>query len=425
MSDTAAARAARGGLWRHRDFRVFWSGETTSQVGTSVSSVAVPLVAVELLHASAFVVTVLTAATWLPWLIIGLPAGGWVDRLPRRPIMLICDAASFLAFVSVPVTAWLGVLSVAQLIAVALTAGSAAVFFQTAYVAYLPSVVDAQDLIEGNAKLTGSRSAAQVAGPGLGGAIVQLFGAATGLLANALSFLVLFACLSMIRAQEPRSDTASERRHLGREVRDGLRFLFSDPFLRTLLVAWPASNFFLTGMSAIDVVFLVRTVGIGPGVVGVVFAVTSIGGVLGAILARRVAQRLGSSRAVLAAAILGRPFVLLLPLTTAGVGLSLWIVGGFILEIAIVISNVLLGSFSQTYVPRAMLGRVSACTSTAAFSMMPAGALVAGGLSAALGLRGAMWVLCAGIAAVALLYLASPIRTTRDLPTKPATSTVN
>lgn len=330
MSDTAAARAARGGLWRHRDFRVFWCGETTSQVGTAVSSVAVPLVAVELLHASAFVVTVLTAATWLPWLILGLPAGGWVDRLPRRPIMLICDAASFLAFVSVPVTAWIGVLSVAQLIAVALTAGSAAVFFQTAYVAYLPSVIDPEDLVEGNAKLTGSHSAAQVAGPGLGGAIVQLFGAATGLLANALSFLVSFACLSAIRAQEPRSDTGGERRHLGREVRDGLRFLFSDPFLRTLLVAWPASNFFLTGMSAIDVVFLVRTVGIGPGAVGVVFAVGSVGGVLGAILARRVARRLGSSRAVLAAAILGRPFVLLLPLTTRGVGLSLWIVGGFI-----------------------------------------------------------------------------------------------
>jgi MFS family permease len=139
---TATAPRRRGGLWRHRDFRILWIGETASQVGSSVTGVALPLVAVETLHASAFLVTALTAGTWLPWLFLGLPAGGWVDRLPRRPVMLACDGLSLAAFVSVPIAAWLGVLTIPQLLGAALVAGGSSVFFKTAYGAYLPSIVD-------------------------------------------------------------------------------------------------------------------------------------------------------------------------------------------------------------------------------------------------------------------------------------------
>jgi MFS family permease len=159
----------RLGLLARRDFRLLWIGETTSTFGSSISGVALPLVALTVLHASVFAVTMLTAATWLPWLIIGLPAGAWVDRLPRRRVMMCADLVSLAAFASVPVTAALGRLTVAQLVVVALVAGTATVFFATAYRAFLPALVDRGDLLEGNAKLQGSEQVARIAGPGTAG----------------------------------------------------------------------------------------------------------------------------------------------------------------------------------------------------------------------------------------------------------------
>lgn len=167
----------RGGLVWHRDFRLLWIGQTGSKLGSSVTSVALPLVAVTTLGASTFQVALLSAAAWLPWLVIGLPAGAWVDRLPRRPVMIICDVVSLLLFLSVPVAAWLGVLTIGHLLAVALGAGTASVFFQTAYQVYLPSLLTKEDVPEGNAKLQGAEAAAHVAGPGLAGLIAQAFGA--------------------------------------------------------------------------------------------------------------------------------------------------------------------------------------------------------------------------------------------------------
>ncbi len=414
---TATAPRKRGGLWHHHDFRVFWIGETTSQVGTAITGVALPLVAVERLHASAFLVTALTAGTWLPWLFLGLPAGGWVDRLPRRAVMLTCDALSLLALVSVPIAAWLGVLTVAQLLCAALVAGGSAVFFKTAYGAYLPSIVDASDLTEANAKLTGSSSAAQVGGPGLGGAVAQLAGAASGLLADAVSFAVSFACLIAIRTRETtRASPAEESSRLVDEIREGMRFVLADPLLRLMLVFGASANFFLTGMNALEVVFLVRTVGISPGAVGAVFATVSLGGVFGALLSRRVAGRLGTAGAARTAIRFGAPFALLLPLTSPGAGLALWTGGLFIVDGSVVLSNVLTNGFVQSHVPGEMLGRVGSCLSTVGYSMMPAGALTAGVLGGALGVRDAMWILCAGIAASGLFTFAPAMRTLRDFP---------
>jgi MFS family permease len=156
----------RGGLWRQRNFALFWAGESISEVGNSVTVIVVPLVAIDILHTSTFIVTLLTAMVWFPWVVIGVPAGAWIDRLPPRPVMLACDAISLAVYASVPVAAWCGVLTVAQLIAVALIAGSATVFFSSAYQVLLPGMVDEADLAEGNAKLMGSQTIAQIGGPG-------------------------------------------------------------------------------------------------------------------------------------------------------------------------------------------------------------------------------------------------------------------
>jgi Transmembrane secretion effector len=166
-----------GGLLWQRTFRLLWVGETVSQVGNAMAMVGVPLVAVTVLHASTFAVTVLTAAAWLPWLVIGLPAGAWVDRLDARRVMIACDVVSATLYASVPITAWAGVLSTGLVVVIHLLAGAASVLFMTAYQVYLPSVVTPAELVEGNTKMQGSASAAAFAGPGLAGLVAQLLGA--------------------------------------------------------------------------------------------------------------------------------------------------------------------------------------------------------------------------------------------------------
>ncbi|MGA5817972.1 MFS transporter [Kitasatospora sp. NPDC094028] len=182
MSTTllSAEVPSRWGLLADRDFRLLWAGESVSKLGGSITSLALPLVAVLTLDAGPFAVGLLTATVWLPWLFFGLPAGVWVGRAPRRIVMIACNLGSATLFASVPLAAVLGVLTLAQLLAVAFLAGTAAVFFDASYRAYLPELVPAADLIEANAKLEGSASAAQVAGRGLAGLTVQLLGAATG-----------------------------------------------------------------------------------------------------------------------------------------------------------------------------------------------------------------------------------------------------
>ena len=422
MTFTATAGRTRNRLWRHRDFRVFWTGETTSQVGSAVTIVALPLVAVKL-HASTFAISLLTAGTWLPWLALGLPAGAWVERLSRRRGMLACDAVSFVAFISVPVAAWCGALRVAQLVAVALIAGGASVFFSTAYQVYLPSVVDRDDLTEANAKLTGSRSAAQVAGPGVGGTIAQAVGATAGLLADALSFAVSFACLIAIRSREEliRADAVTSKRQLGKEVLDGLHLVVADKFLRPQLAFAAAANLFLTGLDALFVVFLVRTIGSSPGTAGLVLALGSAGGVIGAVAARPLATRWGTSHAILTAVLGGLPFAVLMPLTGRGAGLLLFVGADFMVAAGVVAFNVIAASWRQTYVPAEILGRVSSCVMTLSYAMMPPGAVIAGILGQALGIRTTLWVLATGIAASSLFCVASPMRRLRDLPAAPAT----
>jgi MFS family permease len=176
----------RGGLWRHRDFRLLWAGETTSKPGSNVTTVALPLVAVFVTHTGPFTVGVIATASWVPWLLIGLPAGAWIDRLPRRPVLLSCDVVSSAALVSVPVAAWLGVLTVAQLLLVAVLTGASSVLFGTAYRVYLPVLVARADLPEGNAKLQGSEACAQLAGRSLAGVLAQWAGAVAGLLVDAV-----------------------------------------------------------------------------------------------------------------------------------------------------------------------------------------------------------------------------------------------
>ncbi|MCZ4124217.1 MFS transporter [Streptomyces sp. H39-S7] len=417
------ARIRGGLLRRHRDFRLLWCGETAGKFGASVTGVAMPLAAVTALHATTFQVGLLTAATWLPWLIIGLPVGVWVDRLPRRPIMLSAAAVSFLLYISIPVAAWSGMLSVGLLLAVALLTGTAAVFFQTAYTAYLPSILAPADQPEGNAKLHGSASAAQIVGLGSGGLIAQLAGAINGMFANAATFLVSLLCLSGIRHREPRTAKAERApRALVKEVGEGLRLATRDPWIRTLTLFGATSNLALMGYQSVQVVFLVREVGVGSGTVGALIAAAGSGGIAGAFAARRVAARLGTARATLLFELGFAVFALLIPLTVDGAGMLLYVAGGFCVAAGVVAGNVIKASFQQSYCPPELLGRLTASTSFINFGTIPLGALLGGTLGTVLGLRAAMWITTAGVPLAALILVFSPVRRARDLPTSPVSA---
>jgi len=407
------------GLWRDRDFRLLWLGETTSTVGTNISRVALPLVAVVTVHASTLQVSALTAATWLPWLLLGLLAGAWVDRLPRRLVMLVCDVACLLLLLSVPVAAWSGVLTFGHLLAVALLTGTASVFFTTAYSVYVPSIVAPELVTDANAKLQGSEAAAQVAGPGLAGLLAQLAGAVAGLVVDALSFLVSAVCLLRIARREQTAAAARTTR-LRQEIATGVRLVAADPYLRVLALFGAMTNLTLVGYQSILVVFLVRDVHVTPAGVGALLGLMSAGGVVGAVVAPGIARRMGSARALLFSALCSAPFGLLIPLTGPGPRLALVAVGGFVVGCGAVSGNVIKDSWRQVYCPGHLLGRVLVAMQVLNYGAIPVGALLAGALGSSIGLRFTLWVLTTGLALATLTLLLGPLTRSRDLPARRA-----
>jgi predicted MFS family arabinose efflux permease len=405
-----------GGLWWQRDFRLLWIGETTSGLGTVVSEVAIPLLAVLVLHANAFSVGALTAVAWAPWLVVGLPAGAWVDRMPRKPVLITADLVTVVALASVPVAAWCHVLGFAQLFAVALVTGVARVFFMTAYRAYLPTLVDKPDIAEANAKLQGSEAFANVAGPGLAGVISQLLGVVTGLLLDAISSLVSAVCLLCIRKKEPEPEPETEVATLRARIAEGVRLTARDPFLRTFALAGAAANFALNMAQAVLVLFLIRVIGVGAAGVGGVLAVMSVGGLAGAAAANWLGRRLGTARAVLAGELGAAGAGLLIGFSGRGAGIVFALVGGFFLIGGIVLSNVLQGGFRQTYCPQELLGRITASSQFVNFGAVPLGALLGGALGDAIGLRPTMVLSTIALVLACSVLFTGPIRHLRDLP---------
>jgi Transmembrane secretion effector len=409
--------AAPPGLFRQRNFRLLWIGETISGTGNSMATVGVPLAAVTVLHASTFAVAALTAAAYLPWLVIGLPAGAWVDRLPARPLMIGCDVLSALLFASLPVAAWLGWLSTGQLVVVALLAGTANVFFATAYQVCLPSLVTATELMAGNARLQGGASVASISGRGLAGIAAQTVGAVAALWLNAASFGVSAVCLLRIRPADPAAEApARPAGGVVGQAWQGVCLVARDPYLRPLTSYAAVANLAYTGNLALVVIFLIRVVGLGSAAVGLLMAAGGAGGLLGALAAPRLTRVCGTARALLMTSTITGLSGLLIPLTERGSRLACYLTGSVLIAGGIVVGNVIAASFRQHYCPPAMLGRVTASMRFAAFGMIPVGAVLAGTLGTALGVRDALWILQAIFAAASLFLLTSRIRTARNLP---------
>jgi MFS family permease len=407
---------SRGGVFRQRNFRLLWTGQSISYIGNSMSVVSMPLVAVEVLHASVFFVGLLQAAAALPWLIIGFPAGAWSDRLRKRPVLLACNTVAFVAFLSVPLAAWAGLLSVFQLLLVEFAGGVAAVFLTCAYTPFLPILFpEKQERLKVNGRLQASAQLTGVLGPSAGGGIAEFFGPVLGVFANALSFAVAAVCLMAIRVREPAARPRTERKSLRTEIAEGVRFTFRDRYLRTFVIFCALGNFGDAAMEAVWIVFLVRTVGLAAGIAGVMVALMGLGGAAGALLPGWITARAGSARGFLLCLVIGSPFVLLMPLTDRGPRAALFLVGGFVYLMGAIASNVIYTNFLQTYAPRDMLGRIMSVAKLLSRGVTPLGALCGGAIAAVYGTRTAMWA--AGvIITLSVGVLLRPLKGLRDFP---------
>ncbi|TWP32737.1 MFS transporter [Leekyejoonella antrihumi] len=413
-------------LWRNRSFNLLWAGQTVNGLGSAVSTVAIPLVAVEQLDASPFGVGVLTAAEWLPALFVGLLAGVWVDRHRRRATMMWAAAGQAIAMAIVPAVAQWGHLTMPVLLASAGLCGLFGVFFRTAYSPYLRDVVPKEDLARANAKLRSSRSVANICGPALGGALVQLIGAARAVGADAVSFLVACLCVSRIDTKEAAPSRTSGDTSLWSAIAEGVAYLARARLLRAVTLSLAAINFLLTAAGAVEIYFLVREIGLSADAIGVVLAVGSIGGLAGAFVAGGVTDRFGYSLAATGSLCLTAPFGLLMACAGHGPAVSLFAVGLFVLTFGLAISTVAFATLRQLASSPAILGRVSATSDVLMSASMPLGAVIGGALGSWVGVRAALFVIVAALSLLGLgLTIGRPLASSDTAAEHPVTARTN
>jgi MFS family permease len=419
-------------LWRHRDFMLLWTGQSVSEIGSSVTWVALPLVAVVLLHASTFQVGLLTAAGTACFLLVALPAGLVVDRVAKRWLMIWCDLIRLMIIGSVAVAAAFGVLTMAQLFGVALLLGLATVFFDVAYQSYLPVLVGRDQLHDGNGKIAASQSFAQVVGPGLGGALFGLLRAGA-MTADAGSFAVSAASLLAIRTPEAKPDRpavlakgddplstpgAGDRQGIRSEIFAGLRFVAANPVLRKIAACTGTANLFGNMTGTLEVLFLVRIVHVRPAEVGLLFSIGSLGGIAGGVLSGRLAKRIGTARIIWFSMLVFGAIPILLPLTAPGWRLIFFPIAGAGLSFAAVVYNIAQVSYRQLICPPQLLGRMNAAIRWIVWGTLPLGGLLGGVLGSAsvLGIRPTLWLSVIGSWAAGFWVLFSPLRRLRDIP---------
>ena len=398
------------GVFRRADFRRLWLAQSISLVGSQVSLLALPLVAVLVIRATPAEMGVLGAVQFTPILVVGQIAGAWVDRVPRRPLLVGSDLGRALALGLIPVAAALGVLRIEHLYVIALVTGSLNVIFDTAHLSFLPSLVEREALVEANARLEISRSLAQVAGPTVGGTLVQLLTAPLAIFVDAVSFLTSALFIARIRTPE-KIVPAGPRPNVLRQIAEGWRFVFGQPILRSLAVASTLGNGFYQLGSAIYVLYSTRELGISPALLGLIYGAGGVGALLGAFSASRLGH-FGVGKAAIVATLAVGVGYLFVPLAGGTVALStaMLAIGQLINSFGIPIMVVNQISLRQAITPVELQGRVNATFRGLAWCAVPLGALLGGFLGDAVGLRPALAVAAVGLFMPFLWLLFSPVR---------------
>jgi MFS family permease len=413
---TAAPAVSRPNLIRHPDFVKLWVAESISMAGSQISQLAIPLLAIVLLNASAFEVGLLTSVGFLPFLLFGLPAGVWVDRLRRRPILIAADVGRALLLATIPLAWLLGSISLPQLYLVTFLAGILTVFFDVGYQSYLPSLVHSSQLMEGNGKLEMSRASAQVAGPGLAGALVQLAGAPLAIAIDALSFVASGLFLVAIRRPEAQPGVDRPRTSMLVDIREGLRFVLGHPLLRPIAAATAIANLFSAVASSVMLIFAVRELRLDPVLIGVIIAVGSSGGVVGALIATRVQRRIGVGRTMILCEAGFAAGYLLLPVASVAAPVFLATLGLFLATLGSIVFSIVGLTLRQRMAPTRMQGRTNATVRTINWGVLPIGFFVGGVLGTIIGIVPTLIVGALGLLLATLPILFSPVRTLREMP---------
>src|SRR5262252_6718901 len=414
---TVAPQAGPGGLTRHGGFLRFWAASAISDVGSQISALALPLIAALTLGATPWQMGVLSAAGSAPTLIVGLFAGVWVDRLRRRPLMITADLGRALLLLSIPLASVLNVLRIELLYVVALSAGGLTVLFDVTFLAFVPTLVGREQLVDANSKIEATSSAAQVAGPGLGGLLVGALGAAYAVVIDALSFVASALFISGVRVTEPVPQGG--RAGMASEIGEGLRLVLTHRILRALGGCSATTNLFGRMFLAVYVLYMTRDLGLGSVGVGFVFAIGGLGALAGALAARSVTRRLGPGPTMIAAQLsfgltgMAVPLAVLVP----RVALPMIVASEFGQWMSVTVYYVTAVSVRQAMIPDRLQGRVNATMRFIAGGALPIGALLGGALGGVIGLPLTLVVAEFGMLLACLWLVLSPVRALRALPT--------
>jgi MFS family permease len=443
---TAQPTARRRSLLRHPDFARLWSAATISLFGTQVSQVAIPVIAVLLLKASPGEVGLLTTIEFLPFLLFTLPAGVWVDRLSRRRILIVADVGRALMLASIPIAYALGVLTIWQLYLVGFTNGVMTVFFDVADMSYLPTILDRDELVEGNSKLQISNSSAQILGQPVGGGLVALLSAPFAVIIDAVSYIGSALLIFSIRRKEQPGTAASSsggvsaseagdtpgsgvsvaleaavaanepRSSMRSDIAAGLRYIAGQRFLRNIAASTGTSNLCTNITFAIFAVYVYRDLAMSPAQVGIFGGIGGAGVLIGALIASRVGERFGVGPTIVGSMAVTGPFVLLIPLATADTAFWFLSASFFFTGLLNVVYNVNQVSLRQAITPERMLGRMNATMRFLVWGTIPLGSLIGAGLSELIGVHLTIW-LGAVLGLLPFLFvMLSPVRSLRRIP---------
>jgi predicted MFS family arabinose efflux permease len=420
MAVAPLLRWYRDGLAGHpdgREFRRLWVGDTFSQFATQVGAITLPLLAVSALGAGEFEMGLLATAENLAFLVVGLPAGAWVDRMRKRDVLVVADLLRGVALLALPVVWLAGVLTMPILLAVATVVGVATVFFDVGHQSYLPALVPSARISEGNAKLQVSHSVAEVAGPGLGGLLVRALGAPVVLLLDAATYLC--SALFLLRIRHRGGPVRRSGRRLNVEIGEGLAFVFRQPLLLRIVTTTALANFASHIGQAMLVLYAVRDLRIGATGLGLALSIGAVGGLAGAFLAEPLIARAGEGRVIALSLLPTLPTLTLVPLAAGQPGpvaITMLATSTAVTGVGVVVYNVAQVSFRQRLCPRPLLGRMNASVRFVVWGAMPIAAFLGGLLGSQYGVLTALWVVVAGQALAVLPVLLGPLVRMRDLP---------
>jgi MFS family permease len=390
-------------------FRLFWASDAVSMTGSYVTTVAVPLLAVNVLHATGTEFGLLRAAPWLPYLLFGVVAGVLVDRYHRKPVLVGADLARFALMGVIPLLAALHLLTMPVLIVLTALIGMLSLAYDAAHQSFLPRLVPTTQLVDANARLQQTDSTAQMVGPALAGALVQAVGAATAVLVDALSFLFSGLLLARVRVDEPVERPAS--RNLRREMREGLAWVYRDPVLAAMALTGHVWFFFNAIASTAVPLYLVRVLHADSLAYGVTVAAAGIGGVLGALLSTRLGRRLGGGPIIVVGHWLVPLGYLLIPFGSGLVGLVLVGASQFVFGFGVGMQGPLEMGYRQAVTPDRLQGRMNATMRSFNRGSLVLGAALGGVLTDWIGISAALWIGIAGLVVQAVAALLSPLRT--------------